>query len=291
MSKIVLDRMEVEEVGVNPVRLAAAIHDQLGPRPGAVPVEAIARALDITAIRFEPLSNIEGALVTMLERDTGQILVNATSPPRRRRFTIAHELGHFLNVWHVSTSPTGFGCSRDDLRASLRGRYDRERDRHLRQEAEANMFAIELLAPGHRLRPFLAGVPDLAKVLALSDEFDISREAGVRRYVECHRDTLAVVFSRGNCVVYYDAGNRFPRLALRKDSPLPDLPTSRAGVHLSDTEEAEPTEWLLGSGRYELTAQTLHQQDGWAMTLLSAEELDEDDGIDDTLERFSRFER
>lgn len=291
MTEIILDRMEVEEVGSNPVRLAAAIHDQLGSRPGSVPVEAIAKALDITAIVLEPLSTIEGALVTTPERDTGQILVNANALPRRQRFTIAHELGHFLNLWHVSTNPVGFGCSGNDLRANLREGLDRGRDRHRRQEAEANAFAIELLAPRKRLRPFLSGAPDLSQALALSDAFEISREAGARRYVECHQEPLAVVFSRHGRTVYYDAGSEFPRLALRKRSPVPDLPRSRSGEFLSDPEDAEAAEWLCGSRRFALTAQTLHGQDSWAMTLLRAEEPEDDEGVEDTVARFTRFER
>ncbi len=290
MTGITLDRMEVEEVGANPVRLATAIHDQLQASPGPVPVEAIARALDIVEIRLEPLSNLEGALVTTLDRNTGQILANADSPWPRRRFTIAHELGHFLNPLHVPTGPNGFACSRADLRASEAGGRDGESDRHRRQEAEANAFAIELLAPRHWLRPYLSCVADLAQVITLSDTFEISREAGVRRYVECHRQALAVVFSHHGRVVYYAAGREFPRLALRKDTTVPDLPLPSDGAFLSDTEEADPLQWLSGSKAFALSAQTLHQRGGWAMTLLCAEEA-EDDGIEDTVERFSRFDR
>jgi hypothetical protein len=36
------------------------------------------------------------------------------------------------------------------------------KNRHLRQEAEANRLAIELIAPVRLLRPFLFGIPDLA---------------------------------------------------------------------------------------------------------------------------------
>ena len=60
----------------------------------------IARALDIHEIRVEPLSNFEGALITTAERGYGSILVNGNVDRRRQTFTIAHELGHFLNIWH-----------------------------------------------------------------------------------------------------------------------------------------------------------------------------------------------
>jgi hypothetical protein len=94
-----LDRMAIEDVGANPERLAQAIHDQLPGLQGAVPVYDIARALDIEEIRDEALSGFEGALITPPEKGTGSILVNATSPRQRRRYTVGHELGHFLNPW------------------------------------------------------------------------------------------------------------------------------------------------------------------------------------------------
>ena len=157
---LVLDRMAIEEVGANPARLAAAIHLQLGAATGAVPVNDIAHALDIQEIRVEHLSNIEGALIAPPERGAGRILVN-NSHPRRQRFTVAHELGHYLSPHHVPTAETGFWCTQSDL--SVRPSSDRAR--HRRQEGEANLFAIELLAPRSRARRFCTGRPDIARIL------------------------------------------------------------------------------------------------------------------------------
>src|SRR5689334_16823627 len=97
--KLQLDRMALDDVGANSRRLAEAVHEQLGEGLGPVPVYEIARALDIDEIREEPLSNIEAALVTTPERDRGAVLLNTESSPQRRRFSLGHELGHFLNTW------------------------------------------------------------------------------------------------------------------------------------------------------------------------------------------------
>ncbi len=51
MNAPILDRMELDEVGANPQRLAEAIHQQLGSGGGAVQVYDIARALDIVEVR------------------------------------------------------------------------------------------------------------------------------------------------------------------------------------------------------------------------------------------------
>lgn len=200
-----LDRMAIEEVGANPARLAGAIHAQIGAGIGAVLVHDIAHALGIVEIRVESLQNLEGALIAPPERGHGSILVNDV-PASRQRFTIAHELGHYLSPHHEQTDGSGFWCNKNDLRT--RGGADQ--NRHARQEAEANTFAIELLAPRIRTRPYLGAAPDLAMALAMSNWLQISREAGVRRYVEHHAETLAVVFSHNGRVRYTQRGSSFP---------------------------------------------------------------------------------
>ena len=110
-----LDRIAVEAVGADPIRLAAAIVMQLGDITGALPVREIARALDIEEIREQHLTSLEGCLLTDRQKSYGAILVNAASSRRRRRYTVAHELGHFLNERHVPTSEGGFRCTREDM--------------------------------------------------------------------------------------------------------------------------------------------------------------------------------
>jgi Zn-dependent peptidase ImmA (M78 family) len=195
-----LDRMLIEEAGPNPERLAAAIHEQLTWQSGPVPVHEIAYALDIVQIRDSPANGFEGALVMMPDRGTGSIAVNASSSPQRRRFTIAHELGHFLNPWHQPIgSDSRFECTRADLLTSWRD-MPPDAGRRRRQEAEANRFAIELLAPARRLRQYVSGIPDLERVVALSKALDISKEAGARRYVELLDQPTAIVFGQAGRV-------------------------------------------------------------------------------------------
>ena len=279
---LVLDRMAIEEVGANPARLAAAIHLQLGAATGAVPVNDIAHALDIQEIRVEHLSNIEGALIAPPERGAGRILVN-NSHPRRQRFTVAHELGHYLSPHHVPTAETGFWCTQSDL--SVRPSSDRAR--HRRQEGEANLFAIELLAPRSRARRFCTGRPDIARILEMVDSLDISREAATRRYVELHREPLAVIFSQNGRVRYTAWAATFPALSIRTGAVMPELPVGPNG--LSEVHDADPEDWLAQKGRIALTVQTLHQKENWTTTLLHAPDLEDDqDEPEDAFDRISR---
>ena len=101
-----------------------------------VPVEKIAEAMGVR-VRFSP---VEGELAGMLVRGEDQAIIgiNSLHHPNRQRFTIAHELGHFLlheGEIHIDHK---FGINRRDTVSSLA--VDPE-------EIEANRFAAELLMP------------------------------------------------------------------------------------------------------------------------------------------------
>jgi len=108
------------------------LHDNKITRP-AVPVDAIADALGI-AIRYEPAPDgLSGALI----RKKGEVFigVNSSHHINRQRFTIAHEIAHFVLHKGMKTHVD------EDFRINLRdGRTNQE-------EIEANVFAAELLMP------------------------------------------------------------------------------------------------------------------------------------------------
>ena len=148
-------------------------------------------------------------------------------------------------------------------------------NRHLRQEAEANAFAIELLTPRSRLTPLLGGPPHLEKVLKIAGEFDISREAAARRYVQLHGDCIAAVFTKDGRFGYAERGAEFPFIALRQGQEC-----AAAGVaagEISDVDEVDASDWLARERDVQLTAQTFGQAKGYAITLLCAALPDEED--------------
>lgn len=280
--QLALDRMEVEERGgTDPVRLAAAIHRQLGESEGPVPIREIARALDIVDIREEPLHHFEGALVTEAERDVGSILVNSRSSTQRRRYSVAHELLHFLNPLHEQAGSSGFACTAADMAAGSRSDWAGITI-HKRQEIEANRFAIELLAPEGRMKSFLRAPADLEHALGAAKKLDISKQAAARRYVELHRESLAVVFSKDGKVSYPDWGRDFPILAIGKDDRLPGHNLSRQNEDaLSTMDETDADLWLRYPKRTVLYSQSYAQADGHRITLLLAEVGEADEIGDD----------
>ena len=85
-----------------------------------------------------------------------------------------------------------------------------------------------------------------------------------------------------------DRSADFPALCIEDGQPVPDLPDGAAGSPLSAPDEVGPDDWLRTAPGIRLTAQSLSQQNGFAITLLRVLSEEEDDGIDDTFERFTR---
>lgn len=182
------------------------LHAQLGRIETAIPIDAVALALGIEEVRRAALDSCEGLLLTDKVRSRGRILVNDRYGERRARFSIAHELGHFLLEDHVLGTPEGFRCRDTDMRE---GGDD---TRHQHQEREANRFAIDFLAPTHLVAPFLARAPDINHAVEMRTLLNISLEAAVRCMIDRSHHTLAAVWSHGDHVRYVVRTRTFPRL-------------------------------------------------------------------------------
>lgn len=266
---IALDRMTVDDTPARPEAKAAAIHAQLGSDLCPVPVHQIARALDIVDIQDRPLASFEGLLLTEAEREFGTIAVNAGSSWQRRRFSVAHELGHFLCDWHVSRhQQAGFGCTRSDMVAPVGDPI------HLRQEREANTFAIELLAPAAAMKPWLRRFPDLEHVIEIHKSLDISKAAAARRYVSLHPKSVAVVFAKDGRVSFSERGPEFPFIRLNAGDVLPASPQRLSDDVISEMLNADPQDWAISTPGAELACQQLAQIDGHSITLLYLERQD-----------------
>ncbi|HEX3756871.1 MAG TPA: ImmA/IrrE family metallo-endopeptidase [Rhizomicrobium sp.] len=282
-----LDRMALDDVGAQPQRIAEAILGQLDYQGGRVAIHSIARALDIDEIRTEPLDNLEGALLTTADRNRGSILVNSKAGPGRQRFTIGHELGHFLIPSHMG-SDSGFHCSRSDMQISSAGADETRK----RQESEANRFAIEILAPRRASSAFLDASPDIAQILAMAEAFAISRAAAARRFVELHDETVAIVFSKKDRVTYAMRSEGFPLMAVRQGELLGLAPQALRAAARYPVEDADASFWLSSPPRNcELSLQTLYQKDDYAMSLLHLVTPDEETqpDLEDVCDRFAQF--
>lgn len=103
-----------------------------------VPVEQIAESYGIE-VRYEPAEEeLSGALIRK-DRSKVVIGVNSFHHPNRQRFTIAHEIAHFLLHEGIKVHVD------QDFRVNLR---DEQSSKAISwEEIEANGFAAELLMP------------------------------------------------------------------------------------------------------------------------------------------------
>lgn len=274
-----LSRIDLDGIGA-PAAIAARIHELLPALPPNFAIEDLCRALDIGSITLTDTNAYEAALIMDANKREGAILLSRSSRPKRRRFSIGHELGHFLIPAHMPRAGEGFACSSDDLRrADTRGQ-----DRHRRIEAEANRFAAHLLMPPASIRVGSDAMrPSMRDILRLAVQFRVSKEAMARSYIEAHRATLAVVTVLDGRLDRIYRSDDFPWIEPRVRQTIPE--DSIAADHrlqpgeLTEMEECDPAIWLGGYGarRVEmLSEQVLGQSGGYAMVLLHAEISDDD---------------
>lgn len=269
-------RIDLDGVG-SPSGIAARIHELLPDLPPDFSIEALCKRFDITDVEDKPATSFAAMLLMDPDKAWGSIVVANPTSPKRRRFSISHELGHFLIPNHGSGG-RGFSCSHADLRLADIG----ELDRHKKIEAEANRFAANLLMPPGRIRANrTARQPDLAEVVHLARAFNVSKAAMARSYVDAIRDDLAVLFLRNGRIDQVHKPSDFPWIAPSIGDPVPsDSLASANGLapgHLSEPEECDPETWLgeWAARKVDiLSEQLLVQEDGYAMVLLHAEMAD-----------------
>ena len=271
-----LSRLDLDGVG-SPREIAARIHELAPELPTNFSIHDLCRQLDIDSIEEVSTDAFEAALLMDANKAFGSILLAKGRSDKRHRFSIGHELGHFLI--HTLRPGEPFQCSLADLHLV----DDRERDRRKRIEAEANRFAAALLMPHVRLRKAMTSrQPDLGEICHLAAEFGMSKEAMTRAYVEASRHTIAVLILERGMIRRVYRSEEFPAIAPWIGQPVPQ--DSGASDHrlqpqeLSESEECEPEVWFEprnGARVDVMTEQLLGQRDGFAMLLLHVELADD----------------
>ncbi|RYM32729.1 ImmA/IrrE family metallo-endopeptidase [Bradyrhizobium elkanii] len=214
----------------------------------------------------------------------------------RRRFTIGHELGHFLIPTHLPGKDDRFLCSLKDLLAL----DPKIADRRIRWEAEANRFSSLLLVPPpiFRKQANASKDPDLRDVVRLAHQYEVSKEVMGRAYVDYRHEPIAfVVTHNGRVQRYFSRKTDFPFITVRWGDPVPRHSLLMRKQHTvsvaSEIEETDAALWFDVSRGHKaptLFEQVYQQQQGYALILLSLEqqEDEDDDELEDSRSRFDR---
>lgn len=284
---LTVTRMDLD----GPTSPSALVTKILTAEPGLslpIPIEDIARQLDINDIKELATDAFVGSLITDNTRSDGLIILKAGLMPERRRFTVGHELGHFL-MMHHKPSAGGFACTAVDIgRRRQNGMTEA-----MRQEVEANEFSAQLLMPKRMWECEMAAfrAPDLDQIRVMKQRFCVSRDAAARQFATYHDQAVAIVVVKDEVVqrVYRNIG-RFPRMRVERGHAVPPGSlyhrAKRVLVTPSDITEGRAEQWLeseWGKPMPELSEQVLFQQDGHAQIMLWAEvaAVDENDDPDE----------
>jgi Zn-dependent peptidase ImmA (M78 family) len=257
--------MDLADCG-SPEAIIGAIlrhHPNLTP---PIAIEDLAREVGIIEITGRETDSFEGALVVHPDRPEGAIIYNVNVAGPRRRFTIGHELGHFLIPWHRAAGSTR--CTKLDMRIQFGNAP------HQRKEAEANRFSTGILMPKPLFKRDLEqlGDADVVHVLKLRERYGTSTEASANRYIDLTDDCCAFVFSHNGAIRYIRPTRDFPKLTVRRDDELPAGSLS-AGARdpigkSSEWQEVRATTWLAEGSLTTVLEQTIAQKGGYRTTLI-----------------------
>jgi Zn-dependent peptidase ImmA (M78 family) len=193
---------------------------ELGP-----PVDILAVVERYARVLIRPLPlDIDGVSLNLkVPRKKPLIILNDRRPETRKRFTLAHELGHVLIPWHYGTIIDNVGAptsGRDSLYWELEG--------------EANRFAAELLMPHGWLARVITTRQNPCEIVDLvARQANVSMDAAIIRtinaldpgYVYALVDGDGLVIASGRSAgtlasvpgkgTYLDGDTTFPTCASR----------------------------------------------------------------------------
>lgn len=185
----------------------------------------------VLQIVSQPLRGFEGALVPVREEPCGWLVVsNSTASPGRRRFTVAHEVAHYL-LHRDRIPPQGIYCKEEDV--SRRDGKDIEK--------EADTFAAALLMPLHDLRRQIdpKAKPTLADLGALAERYGVSLTAATLRWLEVtERRSLMVVSTEGYVLWARSSERAFKSGRFIRTSGAPHEIPAGGGASRPDLAEA-----------------------------------------------------
>lgn len=197
--------------------------DEIAPKLGL-------RVVEVNAETFD------GALLRVVGQHKGTVVLRRTiAEEGRKRFTLAHEIGHYL-----------LPNQQEALRPCVPTEIESWSPENAGHEIDANSFAAEVLMPRERLAGALKEAPSFAAAARVAAELGASLTASSMRLVELSSFRAALVVSRNGRAEWYRASDEFGR-AVRLG--IPDERTGPASYFRQRTlppgvQETPADAWL-----------------------------------------------
>ena len=166
----------------NPKMEAQVLRHDLG-LSGPPDLPAVLQSLGVVLKEADMDDGFDGAALRTPKRN-GILINKSVRYSSRRRFTIAHELGHLRLPWHDGKE---YRCQSADIES-----FNPDR----RYEREADEFAAEFLIPEAIIQPvFRKQQFSFNLIKAVADEYETSLTATALRGITYTPDRFAVVLS------------------------------------------------------------------------------------------------
>lgn len=220
-------------------------------------VRDIAFALGATVIE-QKISRAAASIVMVGNHAT--IRISPTDSPERKRFSIAHELGHFI-MNHVESIQRF--CSDEDMMNWYQSS----------QETQANFFASELILPKKLVerRCDVAEV-NFEPIIQIAKHFRSSLTATAIKFVRLCPEQCALVFSsKGKIQWFYKSPDWWP--FIRRDKKL-DKRTLAYDFFISKPMDKEPVgidadAWIESNGINEIVEHSIGSpRHGFVLSIL-----------------------
>lgn len=198
---------------------------------------------------------MRGALGRVVFRNgLGLITVNSKiTNPHRRRFVLAHELGHL--VMHKE-SQIFFDCD-------ARSFTDWNRIRP--EETEANQFASEILMPESDVKNFIQNTEvSLEQVEQISERYQVSFTAAAIRLSRVGNSPMYVVYSESGIVKWAKPSRDFPSKYIPYNVSVPEDSVAK-DIYDGEPVPSTPVElpfltWFPGSFNTKYSESTIFEQ-------------------------------
>lgn len=157
-------------------------------------VEELCSRLNIAIIE-KPLESADA----VLQAKNGKVrIILREGLKDKRKFTIAHELGHYFIQSHNHLT---YGCRIDEL-----GRINGKKE----EENEANCFASELIMPSSIITKQYKGIVDFSVIDKIAKNFEVSYTSAAIKTIDCGDISKALIFCfNGIYKWYYATDNKY----------------------------------------------------------------------------------
>jgi hypothetical protein len=209
---------------------------------------------------YRPLCGCEARLVAC--GDSAVISVSESSPEGRQRFSLAHELAH----WICDRKTGSFQCAKEDISP--------QNAEAKTTESQANGYASQLILPTYLVDPWIEDKPmTLETASALSKDFGTSLTAAAIKLVKRSAKAVVLACHTKTGMIWHQRSLSFPYdFYVNKDLHYDTEAFAMAftGKNGMTRVKKDPANyWFGGGGVYRMTAhsQSVRLPDGNVLTI------------------------